>query len=237
MSTTLKKLIVLIHGAGQNSSVWRDLQTKLDSPSFAVDFPNRYPSKVPNTGLGFEDYVDHIITQIKAKEFEQLVIITHSLGGVLGLKVANHFSKQVTGFVALSSAIPKKGGSFCICLPFPQKIILPIILQIAGTKPPATAIVDGICNDLSESQIQDIVTNFTPESRLVFTQKSHATLPHCDKLYIKLTQDKEFPMAMQDQMAKNLDANFVETIDAGHLAMLSQPDKLAKIINNFVAQL
>ena len=93
------------------------------------------------------------------------------------------------------------------------------------TKPSNALIEDGLCNDLNKTQKDLIVSKFTFESSLLYTQKCNASIPDCKKLYIKLTQDKEFPISMQDKMAKNLKADMVEEIISGHLPMLFKTNK------------
>jgi hypothetical protein len=235
--TSTKKLIVLIHGAGQGSYVWKELCELLTLPFLPVDFPNRNPSDVSNSKLNFDDYVQSVINQIESVEFENLMIVTSSIGGVVGLKVAEYFGDKVIGFVAISSAIPQNGGSFISCLPFPQKIILPLIMKLVGTKPPKNAIEESMCNDLSQIQKDTVTSNFTPESILLYTQKCKAGVPKCKKLYVKPILDKEFSPSLQDQTAKNLGTENILEINSGHLPMLSKPDDLANILNTFALNL
>jgi Alpha/beta hydrolase family len=232
-TTSTKKLIILIHGAGQGSYIWRELCELLTLPFLAIDFPNRNPSIISNSKLSFDDYVKSAVSQIESVEFENLIIVTSSIGGVVGLKVAKYFGDKVAGFVAISSAISQKGGSFISCLPFPQKIILPLIMKLIGTKPPKNAIEESMCNDLTQIQKDMVTSNFTPESILLYTQKCKSNVPKCKKLYIKLILDKEFEPLLQDQMAKNLGTENILEINSGHLPMISKPPDLAKILNSF----
>ena len=227
------KGIILIHGAGLGSFIWDKIKTKLNLQSFAVDFPNRNKGDKANLQLSFEDYVSSIIMQIAHSNFDKLIIVTHSIGGCVGLKVAEYFGNRVVGFVGVGSAIPSNGGSFISCLPFPQKVIMPIVLKIAGSKPPQKAIEEGYGNDLNNEQKKLVVENFTTESRSLYLDKCNAKIPTSSRLYIKLTNDKEFPISMQDKMIKNLETQNIATINCGHLPMLSQPEELARIVNDF----
>jgi len=225
--------IVFIHGAGLGGFIWDEVKSELDFPAFAIDFPNRNQGDKINQHLSFEDYSKAIIKQIKKWKLEKIILVTHSIGGCVGLKVAEYFGERIFGFVGIASAIPSNGNSFLSCLPFPQKFILPLLLNIAGTKPPKSAIETGLCNDLSDRQKKRVVENFTPESKSLYTQKCAAKIPDCERLYIKLIQDKEFLLSMQDKMAVNLKTKNIAALQSGHLPMLSQPKELAKILNGF----
>ncbi|MBK6264895.1 alpha/beta hydrolase [Marivirga sp. S37H4] len=228
-----KNGVLLIHGAGLGSFIWDELIPLLNLPALAVDFPNRKKGDKVNLQLSFKHYSDAVIQQVEQWNIESFVIVAHSVGGCVGLKVAEHFGKRVIGFVGISSVIPSDGNSFISCLPFPQKVIMPVILKIAGTKPPKKAIEIGLCHDLTDMQCQSIMENFTPESKALFKEKCKAEIPNVKKLYIKLLNDQEFPTSMQEKMAENMNTQNIATIESGHLPMLSHTNELAKILNDF----
>ena len=45
------------------------------------------------------------------------------------MELAARLAERVAGFVAIGAAIPKRGGSFVSSLPFPQRIIMPVLLK------------------------------------------------------------------------------------------------------------
>ena len=223
---------ILIHGAGLGSFVWDEMKPHLALPAIAINFPGRSQSDEEKLQISFPEYTSYILEQIKGLEFEKFIIVAHSVGGCLGLKIAEHLGSKLAGFIAVSAVIPKDGKSFISCLPFPQRIILPIILSVAGSNPPQKAIEAGLCNDLGDGKKAMVVKNFKPESKFLFTQKCHASIPRSKKLYIKLTEDKEIAPPMQDKMARNLQSE-VAVMSSGHLPMLSKPIELAKLLNSF----
>jgi len=100
---------------------------------------------------------------------------------------------------------------------------MPIMLRLFGTKPPKKLIEKELCNNLSPEQMEKVVNNFTPESRLLFTTKIRYKKPEEKMLYIKSTNDNSVPVFLQDKMINNLSIQRVETIVGGHLLMLSHP--------------
>lgn len=225
--------IVFIHGAGLNCSIWDELKKEMNVPILAIDFPNRKADEKANDKLTFDDYVNATIDQIGNWNKDSFIIVAHSIGALLGLKMVNHFEKELKGFVAISSVIPVNGNSFVSSLPFPQKLIMPLIIKLFGTKPPQKSIESELCNDLTAEQTLKIVNEFTQESKALYTTKVNFNLPDTKRLYIKLTNDKSMPSALQDRMAKNLKASKVATIESGHLPMLSKAKQLAIILSKF----
>ena len=114
---------------------------------------------------------------------------------------------------------------------------MPIILKLFGTKPPKKSIENELCNDLTDEQTTKITTEFTPEAKRLYTTKINFNLPNTKRLYIQLANDKSMPLTLQNKMAKNLNANKIETIDSGHLPMLSKPKQLATSLSTFVKEI
>jgi pimeloyl-ACP methyl ester carboxylesterase len=228
--------IVFIHGAGMNSSIWEATKKRIANPVLLIDFPNRKTEGNQNAQVTFDDYVKSTVAEITNWEHSHFIIVAHSIGACVGLKVAEHFKNRVSGFVAIGSVIPKSGQSFASSMPFPQSIVLPIILTLLGTKPPKKMIEAELCNDLTPEATSIIVSEFTPEAKELYTTKIRFELPDKKRLYIKLTNDKSIPIEFQEKMAQNLKATTIEVMDSGHLPMLSKPAELARVLNEFINQ-
>jgi pimeloyl-ACP methyl ester carboxylesterase len=185
-----------------------------------------------------ESAVQEALAQTQQLRAARYIIVAHSLGGVIGIELARQLGDKLAGFIAISATIPAPGKSFVNTMPAPQKFILPLILKLAGTKPPASAIRKGLCSDLTDAQTTEIVDAFTPEPRSLYTDKTAVSaLPATRYLYIRTLHDKELLPAQQLRMAHQLPGAELATIPAGHLPMLSCPDELASAINTFSAGL
>ncbi|ANA79350.1 alpha/beta hydrolase [Paenibacillus glucanolyticus] len=227
---------VFVHGAGLNGGVWNSVVDELGHPYLEVDYPMRSGSAAPGHHLKLEDYVTHMTEQVRGWKTHKFVIVAHSLGGVFALEMAAQLSDRAVGFVAIGAAIPRRGRSFVSILPFPQRVIMPWVLRMAGTKPPEFAIRKGLCSDLPVEHASRIAAAFVPESRRVYTDRIQVAVPDIPKLYVKLTRDKEFGGSTQDTMIANLSPDGVESLDTGHLPMLSNPGGVRRILKSFAAQ-
>ncbi|MEF3303286.1 alpha/beta fold hydrolase [Paenibacillus sp. GYB003] len=232
---------VFIHGAGLNGEVWARVAEGLDSPYLLVDYPGGGNSgsgdpRSARRHLALQDYIAHMNGQIAAWDVRKFVIVAHSLGGALALRVAAAWPDRLVGFAAIGAVIPRRGGSFLSTMPFPKRVLLGAALRLAGTKPPEAAIRQGLCNDLSPEQAAAVVSGFVPESVAVYTEPVGALAPDVPKLYVKLEQDRELPLSEQERMASNLDAHYTERLDAGHLPMLSRPGELRLVLDAFLTR-
>ncbi len=220
---------LFISGAGLGSPVWQELSPLLEGPLRIAEKPPYSKGK----GVNFTEYVDNIVHQAAAWEAESIILVTHSIGGCIGLSVAERLGQRLHGFVAIAAAIPKKGGSFLSTLPLLQGWLTRLIMGLSGTKPPEKIIVQGMCNDLNPTQIKRVVEGFKPEPMALYTQKCHAPVPLVPKLYIKLSDDKSYSTALQEASIRILQPDRVEILASGHLPMLSQPAALAKLLLDF----
>jgi pimeloyl-ACP methyl ester carboxylesterase len=226
--------IAFIHGAGLGSWIWKELVPLLDAPALALDFPDR-DKTAADKHLKLEDYSSRLAKDLRDWSPSRVILVAHSIGGVVGLQTAAKLGDRLSGFVAVAAAIPGNGGSFLSCLPFPGRLVMPVVLRLAGTRPPAAAIRKGLGSDLDEEQAAQVVRRFVPESIALYTDPCRVSPPKTRALYIKTGRDREFPPRLQDAMARNLGSAGIDTIDSGHLPMLSRPKDLADVLNRFVS--
>ena len=225
--------MVLIHGAGLNSSVWDSLKREIQVSTLAIDFPNRQAGESANKHLNYNDYVLSAVSQIEKWKHSQFIIVAHSIGACVGLSLLSHFRDEIVGFAAIGSVIPPDGNSFVSALPVPQRWIVPVVMRLMGTSPPENIIEKELCNDLTTMQTGKVVSTFTPEARTLYTSKINYSLPDIPRLYVKLLKDNSVSPVLQEKMAENLKAT-VATLDSGHLPMLSRPAELGELLSGFL---
>lgn len=223
-----KKMIIYLSGAGLVPVIWDGVRAKVTTPGAALTY-----DRAATTTL--KSAMRDILGQIQKLDADQYVIVAHSLSGVVGVELAKALGDKLGGLIAVSATIPAPGKAFVNTLPFPQNIVMPILLRIVGTKPPASVIRKSLCSDLSEQQAADVINAFTPEPRSLYTNKTSTDeLPASRYLYIRTMNDKEVAVQLQTSMAKRLPNAKIIDVSGGHMAMISHPDELATIINNFV---
>ena len=244
METTMKKTtqspigFVFLHGAGLGAWIWDDLIKKLEYPYLTIDLPGRGKHiDIPTKGLSLNKYVESVLSDIDQFSPEKLIIVTHSISGNIGLEVTRLLQNRICGFIAISASIPSPNGSYISSLPFITNMFLRLMFKLTGTRPPESAIRNGLCNDLNEKQTLEVINNFVPESEKLYTDKLKTKSISVNSLYVRLKKDKAFSETIQNRMIANLYAKQIVDIDSGHLPMLSTPDELAHILNRFATQL
>ncbi len=90
------------------------------------------------------------------------------------------------------------------------------------------------CNDMDEHQTASTLARRVPESFNVLSDPTDLTgLRHpIPRTYVRLARDASITLDAQNAMIANLGAVDVADVDAGHMAMISQPRALAAILND-----
>lgn len=225
---------VFINGAGLNAAIWDDVIAKIDAPTLAIEAPHRGDKKALR--LTLKDYIDEAMNQIEGFEAKKIVLIGHSIGGVVMMQLAQLLGKRVVGVIGVGATIPLPGESFLSCLPQPQRTVMGLIMRLAGTAVPESSIRKSLCSDLTLEQADTIVKSFTPESRALYTTGISGT-PYIGKAhYVVLTDDREFTADFQRSMAARLNATTTE-IHGGHLSMISHASEVVGTLKGFAADL
>ena len=89
----MKKPVVLLHGFGEDSSVWSGFV-----PFLQKDFYILTPDYARLSNLkSVEEYADFVHEKIVEKGIEKCVIIGHSMGGYIALAFAEKYPEMLTG--------------------------------------------------------------------------------------------------------------------------------------------
>ena len=240
MKNSSKKDIgfVLLHGAGLGSWIWEDLISNTDFPCLAIDLPGRgkHADKA-NMNYSLNQYIDSALNDIESFNHKHLVIVAHSISGVIGLELADRLKDRSIGFIAVSAAIPRANGSYINCFPLIMRLFLKLMFKFSGTRPPDSVIQGGLCNDLDDKITSKVIERFTPESIKLYTDNIQTNNFPDKSLYVHLLQDKALNDSIQKRMIANLNAKQVIDIDSGHLPMLGKPEELANAFNSFAKAL
>ena len=226
--------IVFISGAGLGSWIWKEVQSELELPSIVIEYPSRLSNGRTREQFYLQDYRDEVLRQIEVAGFENIILVSHSIGGVVGLQVAAVLKRKLVKMAAVSAAIPEKGKNALSTSPFLVRILGSILIRLFGTTPPKAAIQASLCNDLPPELAQKVADTYAPESTHLYFDANEVDPPACPKLYIQLTKDHSLTLSTQKKMTKNLGNPQLAQLETGHLPMLADPIGLAKLLKQFM---
>ena len=219
-------MFVLLHGAGAGPWIWERVIQHLDAPGLALDYPGRIGGATPDT------CAKAIVAELDHRRTGDVVLVLHSLAGVLTRDLAARLGPRLKGCVFVSAVIPPPGGSFVDAVGFINGAILRILFKMKpqGLRPSPSMIERELCNDLDPADTEEVVARYAAEMPGLYLTPSGTHPIESPTTYIKLLHDRSVMPRQQQAMIARLERARVRELPAGHLAMLSMPRALAKVI-------
>jgi pimeloyl-ACP methyl ester carboxylesterase len=228
--------VILIHGAGGNQLYWPPQIRRLHNQRiFAVDLPGHGKSE----GVGHhsvDDYAEEVLSFLKALKLNAAILVGHSMGGAIALQLAIRSPKRVLGLGLVGSGARLR--------------VAPALLQAASD--PSTfadavrMVIDRSFASQTSARLKELAAQRMSETRStvlygdflacdafnVTDQLSKISAP---TLVLSGMEDKMTPSKYSEFLRDQIPRARMELLpDAGHMAMLEQPDKVARILNDFL---
>jgi pimeloyl-ACP methyl ester carboxylesterase len=228
--------VILIHGAGGHHLYWPPQVRRLHGQRIlAVDLPGHGKSE----GLGhhsIDDYAAEVAEFVKALRLNRVIVVGHSMGGAVALKLALKFPKRVIGLGVVGSAARLR--------------VNPALLRTAAD-PSKAAEAFRMVNDLSFAPVTPVRLKELAGQRMADTRASilYGDLLACDEfdstaqagkivvptLIICGAADKMISLGAAEALQQQINGARLEVIrDAGHMVMLEKPDRVAELLEEFI---
>jgi len=216
--------VLFLSGAGLPPWMWDDVRARItDRPTYVGPRP---PGADASLG-------DHATAALDTAATDRFVVVAHSAGGTVAAKVLELQPQRVAGLLGVSCVVPAPGASFIGSMPFPNRVILGLVMRLLGTRPPEKALRAQAVG-LPEPVVQALVSDFVPESQRYYRDSVHGPVGSGHLGYVCTTGEDRRSEAMQRSFARRLGVDQPDELATGHLPMLEDPDALAEKIVSFV---
>ena len=231
--------LVLIHGAGGDHLFWPpEIRRLPDFRVISLDLPGHGKTDGPGC-QSIEDYARCVAKFVDASGLYRAVFVGHAMGGAIALALAHDYPERVAGIGLISTGA---------CLPIPSSVIenaanqSTFLLAIKGLQ----EISLGLHTSTNLSDINFKRLNETRQPLLL------GDLLACDRfnmvgclgsirspaLVVCGTEDKFTPLRFSETLSSQIPGAALQTVEgAGHMLILEQPGRLAKLISVFLATL
>jgi pimeloyl-ACP methyl ester carboxylesterase len=229
----VKPTVVIVHGAWTDASSFTDVEEILTKDGYPVlDFAN------PLRSLSGD--AEYLASFLAARTTGPVVLVGHSYGGAV-ISEAALSDPDVMSLVYVDAFVPAEGESLLDLLnsagpvdptqlfdtiPYPGAPEGDVDLYLKKE-----AFGPGFANGLSKTEQASFYAKQRPITFSAVNEKAPGveawkTLP---SWYVAGTQDASIPLALQLEMAERAGSTVTE-VKAGHLAMVKEPKKVAKVI-------
>jgi len=236
---------VLVHGAFAGQFAWKEITPGLENAGrkvITLDLPGHGDDHTPPGEVGFDSYVNTVINAIE-KESDPVILVGHSMGGVVISAVAEKIPSKIAKLVYLSAYIPKNGQSLQeLAMEDAQSKIGPNLKfapDYSGGYLPDDITVEVFAGDCSDD-IKELVVEKSKgrlEPLAAFQTKaelSDENFGSVEKYYIETLQDIGVGTDLQRRMvAENGTIKKVFSLDCGHSAYFAKPAELLEILKAF----
>lgn len=227
---------VLVHGALLGEYSWKRVERRLVADGNTVvtlDLPGHGADQTPIDQITLKSYTDAVVNAIGDRT--GVILVGHSLGGVVVSQVAEAVPNKISKLVYLSALIPKDGETANELIMMDQNSLFgnyvtqtsnALVFSPAGVQPV-------FCNDCTPADVALIKSNLRPEplapltTPVNLTAANYGSVPKYD---ILTSMDHAISYQFQQTLKARL--NFVNTfvIDSSHVSFFSKPEVLTQIL-------
>jgi len=231
----MSKNFVLVHGAWHGGWCWNETKALLESQGQNVeapDLPSHGDDQARVNDVTLADCVDRIVDCVESMD-GKVVLVGHSLGGVVISAVAERMPAAIEELVFVCAMVPRSGESANDCGRSNVASALRGNMVAAEdgksvTVKPAV-IPQAFYHDCTEEDRADAISRLCPQSTSVFAEKVTLTnekFGGISKHYIECIEDQAIHLVSQREMAAGANCELVTSLNTGHSPFLASPEAL-----------
>ena len=230
------KTYLLIHGAMRGAWLWDRLVPLLErggAVAIACDLPGHAKRSGERAGVNMSAYIADVASFITARGLNDLILVGHSMSGIIISKLAERMPDRIRHLVYLAAVVPRDGEAL-IDLLTPER--QESLRKLEGKAPelfgPIDALRPSYFTDLSGKEQDFYLRQLTPQPLAAFFEKTALKQFYDLKLprtYILGLRDKALPPQLTGGFADRLGVLPIE-IDAGHDMMVIKPQEVAEVL-------
>ncbi len=226
---------VLIHGAWHGSWCWNKVIPLLKKKGHKVeapDLPGHGRDKTPIPEISLQAYVDRV-SQILDAQSEPVILVGHSMGGVVITQTAEYRPAKIKTLVFLCAYLPQNGESLLQLVNMDTEALILPNLIMAEDQSYATFRDEGIkeafygdCSDEDVARAKSLLVPQAAAPVATPVNTSAEKFGRVRRVYISCLRDKTITPAFQEKMYKALPCEKVISMDTSHSPFFSAPEKL-----------
>jgi pimeloyl-ACP methyl ester carboxylesterase len=231
---------IFIHGALRGAWLWDRVISLIKKQErknvITLDLPGHGKRAAERAGVNMSAYIDDVISQIKRQNLADIILVGHSMSGIIISKIADTEPERIRHLVYLAAVVPRDGEALIDLLTKErQETLRKLEGKASEIYGPIDALRPLYFTDLPDGEEKDsFLRQLTPQPLAAFFEK--ITLKRfydlkIPRTYVMGLRDKSLPPELTRGFAERLGVEPVE-IDASHDMMISRPEEVAKVLLN-----
>ncbi len=228
----MKQTIVLVHGAWMDASAWHRVIPELEKKGFAViavNLPGHGDDTTPCAEIQLSTYVE---TVIQAIGNERVILVGHSMAGIIISAVAEQIPSQIIRLVYVAAYLPQNGESlYQLSQEDKDSQVGSYWRQDdPANYSPAAIAAEGIATvfaaDAPREDIDRLITKHKADALVPMTTPvslSDVRFGSVRKVYVYTTEDQAVSYSLQKLMTSRTKVDRCYTLQSSHSPFFSQP--------------
>ena len=234
--------LLFVHGGCHGAWCWDPLIHNLENlgqKGYALDLPGHGLDRTPRQDVTFSSYVEKLSQFIEEKDLSKLVLVGHSLAGIILPEIASRFPERIQHLVYLAAFVLNEGESAIELVPTDRR---QSYFDMSDQSPEKSISLDfetayrRFFSDLDQGDARQFYARLTPQPLEVYLQVasvSPCSLPQ-RLTYIICKNDGALTYELCASLAEKLTGDKYE-IESDHDVMLSHPEELADLLIRIAA--
>ncbi len=230
--------VVFLHGWRSEGNVWNgvldSLSSKLLDKNIAfltIDLPGFGSSQNPQQNFDINNYAEVVKGFIDKLELKQVIIVGHSFGGRVGIKLAFRYPELISRLILVDSAGFAMNSRKKSILGTIAKIVRPMFRPVfmRSTRKMLYKLI-GAEDYLATLELQQTFVNIVNEDLSEDMKRVQ-----CPTLIITGEKDSDTPVEFGKRMHKIIsNSKFVVLRNAGHFSFLDNKDEFVNEVASFI---
>ncbi len=227
---------LLLHGAFRGAWLWErvmPLLLKGGTSPIAYDLPGHGDRSSDRKGISMSTYIDDVTDFIHRENLKDLVLVGHSMSGIIISKLAETLPERIRHLVYIAAVVPRDNEALVDLLPKERQAVLRPqqhkVQELSGTSSQNRQLY---FTDLEGEEQEYFLRQITPQPLAVFFERIRFTrFPDTgiSRTYVMGTLDRSLPPDLTAGFAERLQVAPIK-IEAGHDLMVSRPAEIADIL-------
>ncbi len=234
--------LILVHGSWHGAWCWFRVTPRLERLGHQVrtpDLPGHGHDRSPPGTLRLGDYV-RAIAGLAEREPEPVVLVGHSMAGVIITQVAEHIPERIAQLVYVAAFLPRDGDSLVsLAMGDPDSLVTRnSIIDEQGLTASVRAealreVFYHDCGDQDVALAQQLVSAepLAPLSECVTLSAQRAG--RVRSAYIECRHDRALIWPLQRAMREAAGCTRTAVLETGHSPFFAAPDELAGRLHQF----